>query len=116
MIKDSGKREEFSTGSVRDTREGKGRFDLLPVRAIMALARHFEQGAKKYGDDNWKKGQPLRRFFDSAMRHAFEFRLGMDDEPHLVAAIWNLCCLYETKAMIDEGILPKNLDDLGGGK
>lgn len=28
--KDSGKREEFATGSRRDTREGKGRFDLIP--------------------------------------------------------------------------------------
>lgn len=29
QIQDSGKREEFVTGSVRDTREGKGRFDLI---------------------------------------------------------------------------------------
>lgn len=34
QIKDSGKREEFATGSRRDTREGKGRFDLLPPFAI----------------------------------------------------------------------------------
>ena len=30
-LKDSGERREFSTGSVRDTSEGKGRCDLLPL-------------------------------------------------------------------------------------
>ncbi len=29
-LPDSGIREEMPTGSVRDSREGKGRFDLLP--------------------------------------------------------------------------------------
>ena len=35
--KDSGKREEFATGSRRDTREGKGRFDLIPWGIIRQL-------------------------------------------------------------------------------
>lgn len=60
-VKDSGKRQEFQTGSIRDTREGKGRYDLLPPHAIFRLAKHFENGAKKYGDRNWEKGQPLSR-------------------------------------------------------
>ncbi len=33
-IKDSGERRKFSTGSVRDTSEGKGRCDLLPLGII----------------------------------------------------------------------------------
>ena len=37
VIKDSGKREEFQTGSRRDTREGKGRFDLFPPLATIAV-------------------------------------------------------------------------------
>ena len=32
-IKDSGERRTFSTGSVRDVPEGKGRCDLLPLGA-----------------------------------------------------------------------------------
>ena len=55
-VMDSGERQEFSTGSVRDTRKGKGRFDLLPPKAIRRLAVHFESGAIKYGDRNWEKG------------------------------------------------------------
>lgn len=34
-IQDSGVRQEFETGSVRDTREGKGRFDLIGSLASM---------------------------------------------------------------------------------
>ena len=41
-LKDSGKRQEFGTGAVRDIRDGKGRFDLLPTRAIREVAQHFE--------------------------------------------------------------------------
>lgn len=34
MLKDSGKRREFGTGSVRDIADGKGRADLLPLDVI----------------------------------------------------------------------------------
>ena len=31
---------EFKTGAVRDSADGKGRYDLLPWGAIHALAKH----------------------------------------------------------------------------
>jgi hypothetical protein len=111
-IKDSGQREDFGTGSVRDIRDGKGRFDLLPMRALTELAQHFESGAKKYGDRNWEKGQPLSRYLDSAFRHLVKFAAGDKDEPHLRAAIWNLMCLAETRARVALKLLPAELDDL----
>ena len=110
-IKDSGQRQAFETGSVRDTNEGKGRFDLLPYYSLMKLAQHFEEGAKKYADNNWRKGQPLSRYFDSAQRHLAKFAMGFNDEPHLTAAIWNLVCYVETKKRIDMEQLPKELND-----
>jgi len=36
-VKDSGARREFNTGARRDMSSGKGRFDLLPVHAIMKM-------------------------------------------------------------------------------
>jgi hypothetical protein len=54
IVKDSGKRQEFSTGARRDISTGKGRFDLLPPYAITRLAQHFENGSLKYGDRNWE--------------------------------------------------------------
>ena len=40
-VLDSGSREEFDTGSVRDTRAGKGRFDLLPRVALLRVGWAF---------------------------------------------------------------------------
>lgn len=111
-VKDSGARQEFSTGSKRDTNIGKGRYDLLPTMAIARLARHFENGAVKYGDNNWRLGQPLSRYMDSALRHSFKFLEGHRDEDHAIAAAWNLLCLVETQILIEKGILPKELDNL----
>ena len=113
-LKDSDGRETFATGSVRDARAGKGRFDLLleASRALTRVAKHFETGAEKYGDSNWTKGQPLRRYLDSATRHLTQFAQGKTDEAHLDAALWNLLCLADTQERIKEGLLPKELNDL----
>lgn len=112
QVKDSGSRQEFSTGAVRDTPEGKGRYDLLPAYAIGRIARHFENGARKYEDNNWRKGIPLTRFLDSALRHLFKFSEGYRDEDHLAAAAWNILALIETEEMAARGIVPEELVDL----
>lgn len=95
MIKDSGDRHEFESGAVRDMQEGKGRCDLLPAAAILRLSKHFEAGAKKYGERNWEKGIPVNSFIDSSIRHLMKYMLGEHDEDHLVAAAWNLMCALE---------------------
>jgi hypothetical protein len=59
-VKDSGKRQEFETGAVRDVRDGKGRYDLISPYALKRLAIIYERGALKYGDDNYLKGMPHR--------------------------------------------------------
>ena len=89
-IKDSGHRMEFPTGAKRDCAAGKGRMDLLPWAAIMEVSKHCENGAKKYGEHNVDKGLPTHSFCDSAARHLAKYMDGWDDEPHLVAAVWNL--------------------------
>lgn len=111
-IKDSGMRSEFFTGAVRDCQENKGRMDLLPVRAIIEVAKHFEAGSNKYGDRNWEKGINLSRYLDSGLRHAMKFLRGDRDEPHLEAACWNLLCCLDTMKRIEEGLLPEALNDL----
>jgi hypothetical protein len=103
QVVDSGKREEFATGSVRDTREGKGRFDLVPPTALLRIAKHYEAGAKKYGDRNWEKGQPISRFYDSAFRHMLRYWAGDADEDHLAACVWNLTAIMHFEALEDGG-------------
>ena len=143
-ILDSGDRHEFSTGAVRDMREGKGRCDLMPLYVvsqlmnryrqsavlsfiaifmedkntthlygalhefaslayngsadtmILEVAKHFEEGAKKYGEHNWQKGIPMNCYIDSAVRHYLKWCRGDREEPHDRAFVWNLlCCIWE---------------------
>lgn len=89
-ILDSGERTEFSSGAMRDMHAGKGRMDLLPWAAIMEIAKHCENGAIKYGEHNVDKGIPTHSLCDSAARHLAKYLDGWNDEPHLVAAAWNL--------------------------
>lgn len=89
-IKDSGERRQFDTGAVRDIQEGKGRMDLLPWAAVMEVSKHCEAGAVKYGEHNVDKGIPTHSLCDSAARHLAKYLDGWDDEPHLLAAAWNL--------------------------
>jgi hypothetical protein len=111
-VNDSGKRQEFETGSRRDTRDGKGRFDLISPVFLKRLAKHCENGATKYGDRNWEKGQPLSRYLDSASRHINNFLEGDRSEDHLAAVAWNIMGIIHTQEMIARGHLPKELDDL----
>ena len=64
----------------------------------LELAKHFEAGAKKYGENNWQKGIPTHCYIDSALRHFFKFFRGDNDEPHDRAFVWNLiCCIWTCK-------------------
>ena len=64
--------------------------------ALIEVSKHFEEGAKKYGPDNWQKGIPVHCYIDSAVRHYLKFLRGDVDEPHDRAFIWNLmCCIWE---------------------
>lgn len=101
-IKDSGDRTEFSTGAKRDLHTGKGRMDLLPWDAIMEVSKHCENGALKYGERNVDKGIPVHSFLDSAFRHLAKYMEGWDDEPHLVAAAWNILWAMQTERMYPE--------------
>lgn len=112
QVKDSGKRQEFPTGSRRDTEEGKGRPDLIPRLLLERLGKHFENGARKYGDNNWQKGQPLSRYWRSAFRHLLSVRDGEEDEDHLSAAIWNLQAIMWTLEETRADRLPRELADL----
>jgi len=105
ILKDSGKREKYDTGAVRDIREDKGRFDLITPFALLRLARVYEKGAIKYSERNWEQGIKISRCLDSAERHINQYKMGMTDEDHLAQAAWNLF-----SAMHFEEILPDMFD------
>ena len=59
---------------------------------MIEVSKHFESGAIKYGDNNWKKGMGLHYYLSSAVRHFLEHKRGDTDEPHNRAFVWNLLC------------------------
>lgn len=63
---------------------------------LLEVSKHFEEGAKKYGDNNWRKGIPVHHYIDSAVRHYLKYRRGDKDEPHDRAFCWNLMCAIWT--------------------
>lgn len=115
VTKDSGIRAEFATGSRRDTRKGKGRYDLMSPIALERIAGVLERGAEKYGERNWEKGQPVSRYMDSALRHTLQHLAGERDEDHIAQACWNLMAVMHTEVLCDLGLLPAELNDTPKG-
>ena len=111
-VKDSGERREYATGSVRDVRTGKGRYDLIPPSSLKRLAIHYENGAVKYGDRNWEKGQPLSSYIDSMLRHGQDYLSGDRSEDHLAAVAWNAFAAMYTEMMCRRGDYPKEFGDM----
>lgn len=59
---------------------------------ILEVSKQFEDGAVKYGENNWQKGIPVRCYINSAVRHYLKWLRGDNDEPHDRAFCWNLIC------------------------
>ncbi len=63
---------------------------------LLETSKHFEDGARKYGEYNWQKGIPIKCYIDSAVRHYWKWLRGDKDEPHDRAFCWNILCAIWT--------------------
>ena len=63
---------------------------------LLDVSVHFEEGALKYGENNWQKGIPISSYIDSGLRHYFKHKYGLVDEHHNRAFVWNMMCAYWT--------------------
>jgi Domain of unknown function (DUF5664) len=93
-VKDSGTRESFDSGMVRDTEEGKTDYTLVfdgPM--FKRWAEHLTKGAVKYAPRNWMQASSkteLERFKRSFLRHAVAYLNGDVDEDHAAAMVFNI--------------------------
>jgi hypothetical protein len=63
---------------------------------ILEVSKHFEDGARKYGERNWERGIPCHCYLDSGVRHYLKWFGDYNDERHDRAFCWNLLCLSWT--------------------
>lgn len=66
------------------------RIDTDVATLLLEVSIHYEDGASKYGENNWKRGIPLHCYLDSGVRHFLKFLRGDHDEPHNRAFVWNM--------------------------
>lgn len=105
--KDSGARAEFDSGMVRDTEEGKPRFDLMvpdgvpyEEQMLKRFADLMARGAEKYTERNWEQANSsaeLNRYKSSAFRHFMQWLCGEEDEDHAAAVFFNLTAAETVK-------------------
>jgi hypothetical protein len=104
VVKDSGKRQTFDSGAVRDTATDKPRPDLLSPFFLDRLGHHMRKGAEKYEEWNWAKGIPNSRCYESLMRHLMQFAQGDLTEDHLSAAAFNIMAIIHNQEVQRRGI------------
>jgi len=103
ITKDSGERQEFSTGMQRDVQKGKARFDLIDKPMLWRWAELMGRGADKYGERNWEKAateDELNRFKASAERHLQQLLRGDTDEDHAAAVLFNIAGIEHVKTKL----------------
>jgi len=58
------------------------RFDLIDARAMFAMAQVLDHGAKKYGENNWRK-IPVDDHLNHLLMHTYAFLAGDRSDDHL---------------------------------
>lgn len=95
VTKDSGLRQVFESGMVRDVQTDKPRYDLIGWgwKLIKRWAELVGRGAVKYGELNFEKActeEEMLRFRASALRHTIQWYMGETDEDHAAAVCFNI--------------------------
>jgi len=111
-MKDSGQRETFDTGAVRDTTENKIRPDLFSPMAMERIGEWLRLGSIKYGEYNWMKGIPVSRCFQSLYRHLLKYQQNDRSEDNMTAIAANAMMIIHFEENIKRGLLHPSLLDM----
>ena len=96
-------------GTIRESKQNKGAYELISPLALKRLAIVYEEGGKFHGNRNWEQGLPMCKTLQSAIRHIYQYIEGLRDEDHLAQAAWNIFAVIHFEEMIKRGLLPKEL-------
>lgn len=110
-MQSSGKVRQFPSGSVRDNADNKPRMELLPYDLLERVAVWYGLGADKYGDNNWRKGQPASAVIGSLMRHLSKIMKGDTSEDHYAALVWNALALMNVDQYYKDNPIINDIQD-----
>ena len=86
---------KFDSGAVRAKLDDV-RFDLISPQALRRLAATYNEGATKYGDNNFRHGMEFSNVINHVLTHIFDYLAGTDDDEDALAhACWGLFTLME---------------------
>jgi hypothetical protein len=91
--------DELSTSNINNQAikydSEKTRVELLPYNALLEIAKVMTIGAKKYGDNNWRKGMLWSRLYGACLRHLIAWYEGQDkdEETGLLHLAHAGCCI-----------------------
>jgi hypothetical protein len=111
-MQDSGERQSFGTGAVRDSATNKPRIDLISPLALQHLGEWLRLGAKRYTERNWEKGIPVSRCIASLYRHLVAYHVGERKKDHSAAIMCNASIIMHYEEMVQRGRLDPGLLDL----
>lgn len=117
VVKDSGKREEFASGMVRDTGDKPRYLRIFAGPMAQRWSEHLYKGIKKYPDiapgiANWTLANgeaELQRFKESALDHMVKWLRGDIDEDHAAAVYFNVNGAEFVKEKLEAGKLKDDL-------
>ena len=119
-VKDSGERQEFDSGMVRDTQKGKTNYTRVFEGVMLRRwAEHMTLAEAKYPDvapgvANWtqaKTPEEVQRFRVSATRHFVAWLAGETDEDHAAGVFFNINGAETTRKKIqDKPLLPGGVE------
>jgi hypothetical protein len=87
--------------------DGKIRWDLIPLFPLYELAFVYTIGAKKYEDENWRKGMGYKKMVRAIMNHLTKWLAGHerdaeDGQHHLASVAWSAFSLMEYERLAKE--------------
>jgi hypothetical protein len=102
----------FPNGSVRDDLGNKPMLELVPYDLFLNRVGYlYTKGANHYGCNNWRKGQPMSTTIGSLQRHLAKYMMGMDDEDHLSAVVFNALSLLNADEYFKNDPLVNDIND-----
>lgn len=85
--------------------DGKLQWSLIDFKSLEEMVKVLGFGAEKYSPDNWKRGLPTSKIFESLMRHLTALQAGEEIDPesklhhtgHVLCNAMFLAYMYQSK-------------------